>query len=60
MSTALSSPASPTTYKAVIHPELDGGYWAEVVDLPGCFTQGQTLDEVYRSLAEAIASHLNL
>lgn len=52
--------ASPTVYKAVVHPEEEGGYWAEVAGLPGCFTQGETLDELYHNLAEAIASHLDL
>jgi predicted RNase H-like HicB family nuclease len=51
---------SPTVYKAVVHPENEGGYWAEVTGLPGCFTQGQTLDELYRNLGEAIACHLDL
>ncbi len=61
MNTTPAAPAaSPTIYKAIIHPEPEGGYWAEVDNLPGCFTQGQTLDDVYRNLAEAIACHLNL
>ncbi|HSK81034.1 MAG TPA: type II toxin-antitoxin system HicB family antitoxin [Thermoanaerobaculia bacterium] len=41
-------------YKAVVHSEEEGGYWAEVPALPGCFTRGDTLDEVYQSLPEAI------
>jgi predicted RNase H-like HicB family nuclease len=53
-------PQTETSFRAVVHAEPDGGYWAEVPDLPGCFTQGETLDEVYHSLAEAIASHLDL
>lgn len=47
----------PNVYKAVVHPEEDGTYWAEVPDLPGCFTRGDTLDEVYHNLSEAIACH---
>ncbi len=47
-------------FKAVIHTEEQGGYWAEVPDLPGCLTQGDTLDEVYHNLIEAIACHLDL
>ncbi len=58
MSATLTSLA--TIYKAVIHPEIEGGYWAEVAGLPGCFTQGETLDEIYRNLTEAIACHLDL
>ena len=61
MGAGLASVASvPTIYKAVVHPELEGGYWAEVTGLPGCFTQGKTHDEVYLNLTEAIACHLAL
>jgi predicted RNase H-like HicB family nuclease len=49
-----------TSFRAVVHAEAEGGYWADVPDLPGCFTQGQTLDEVYQNLTEAIACHLDL
>jgi len=52
--------ASATNYKVVVHAEAAGDYWAEVTDLPGCFTQGDTLDEIYRNLTEAIACHLDL
>jgi antitoxin HicB len=45
-------------YKAIIHPEEEGGYWAEVPSLPGCFTQGKTLDEIKIHLHEAITLHL--
>lgn len=58
MSAGLTS--TETTYKAVVHPEAEGGYWAEVAGLPGCFTQGDTLDELYSNLKEAIACHLDL
>jgi predicted RNase H-like HicB family nuclease len=49
-----------TVYKALVHAEEDGGYWAEVPDLPGCLTQGDTLDEVYLNLTEAVACYLDL
>jgi predicted RNase H-like HicB family nuclease len=57
----VSQPPAPqqTAFKAIIHAEEQGGYWAEVPDLPGCFTQGDTLDEVYQNLTEAIACHLD-
>jgi len=50
--------ASRTAIRAVIH-EQAGGFWAEVPELPGCFTQGDTLDEVYHNLREAVACHLD-
>jgi predicted RNase H-like HicB family nuclease len=45
-------------YKALIHPSDDGGYWAEVPTLGGCFTLGKTLDELKTNLNEAITLHL--
>ena len=53
-------PQTKTTFKAVVHTEAEGGYWAEVPELPGCFTQGDSLDEVYHNLTESIACHLDL
>ncbi len=36
----------------------DGSYWAEVVELPGCFASGETLDELFEALREGIAAYL--
>lgn len=60
MSDTLRLPPHQTVFKAVVHTEPEGGYWAEVPSLPGCFTQGDTLDEVYHNLIEAIACHLDV
>jgi predicted RNase H-like HicB family nuclease len=39
---------------AVVHPEPDaGGYSASIPALPGCHTQGETLDELRANLREA-------
>jgi predicted RNase H-like HicB family nuclease len=39
---------------AIIRPEADaGGYSASIPALPGCHTQGETLDEVRANLREA-------
>ena len=46
------------TYKVQIHPAAEGGYWAEVPALPGCFTQGETLEEVTAMVREAIEGYL--
>jgi predicted RNase H-like HicB family nuclease len=46
--------------KAVIHEEEDGGYWAEVPALPGCATQGDTMDELLANLREAIEGYLSV
>ena len=35
------------TFTALVYPEPEaGGYSAEIPALPGCYTQGETLDEV--------------
>ncbi len=44
--------------KVVIHEAEEGGYWAEVPALPGCFSQGNTLEEITSNVKEAIEAHL--
>jgi predicted RNase H-like HicB family nuclease len=44
--------------KAIVHPADEGGYWAEVPALPGCVTQGETIEEIKRNLAEAVEGWL--
>ena len=46
------------TIKAIIHEAEEGGYWAEVPALPGCVTQGETMDEIRANLREAIEGWL--
>lgn len=53
-------PASPVAVDvavvltAIIRPEPEaGGYSASIPALPGCHTQGETLDEVRANLREA-------
>jgi len=44
--------------KAIVHEAEEGGFWAEVPAIPGCATQGETMDELMRNLHEAIAGWL--
>ena len=46
------------TFKAIVSQEEDGGYWAKVPALPGCATQGDTLEELEKNLREAIEGWL--
>jgi predicted RNase H-like HicB family nuclease len=44
----------PIVLTAIVRPEPEaGGYSASIPALPGCFTQGETLDEVRANLREA-------
>lgn len=45
--------------RVVIYQAEEGGYWAEVPALPGCFTQGESMEEVLHNLREAITCHLD-
>ena len=38
--------------EVIIHREEAGGYWAEIPAMPGCFSDGATLAEVRRNIAE--------
>lgn len=48
------------TLKVLIHKAEDGGFWAEVPSLPGCVSQGETLDEVRVNVREAIEGWLSV
>jgi predicted RNase H-like HicB family nuclease len=42
----------------MVHNAEEGGYWAEVPSIPGCATQGETIEELAANLREAIAGCL--
>lgn len=47
-----------THYKIAVHTDPDGGFWAEVPALPGCFSQGETLAELKANIHEAVELYL--
>jgi predicted RNase H-like HicB family nuclease len=46
------------TYSIVLEPEDGGGYAVSVPALPGCFTQGRTVEEAMERAVEAIGVHI--
>jgi len=46
------------TLRALIHSAEEGGYWAEVPALPGCVSQGETIEELRSNIREAIEGWL--
>src|ERR1700686_1889638 len=46
--------------KIVVHEAEEGGFWAEVPAIPGCATQGDSMDELMRNLHEAIEGCLSI
>ncbi|PIE71173.1 MAG: HicB family protein [Deltaproteobacteria bacterium] len=46
--------------KIVVHEAEEGGYWAEVPSIPGCATQGESVDELLNNIHEAIEGCLSV
>lgn len=45
-------------FNVIVYEEEEGGYSAEVPALPGCFTEGDTWDELIANVKEAIELYL--
>ncbi|HHE75547.1 MAG TPA: type II toxin-antitoxin system HicB family antitoxin [Candidatus Aciduliprofundum boonei] len=45
-------------YTVIIERDEDGYYVGEVVELPGCFTQAKSIDELMRRIKEAIELYI--
>jgi predicted RNase H-like HicB family nuclease len=43
----------------VLHKAEEGGFWAEVPAIPGCATQGESMEELMQNLLEAIEGCLS-
>ena len=41
-------------FKVVVHEAEEGGYWANVPALPGCVSEGDTMEEMLANIREAI------
>jgi len=48
-------------YNVVLHSDAeDGGYWIECPALPGCASQGETVEEALEMIKDAIEGHLEV
>ena len=45
-------------YTILVYRAEEGGFWAEVPALPGCYSQGETIEETMENVKEAIEAHL--
>jgi len=45
-------------YTILVYKAEEGGFWAEVPALPGCYSQGETIEETMENVKEAIEAHL--
>jgi predicted RNase H-like HicB family nuclease len=46
------------TFTVVLERDTEGGFVAHVAELPGCISQGETLEEVRSNIREAIELYL--
>jgi predicted RNase H-like HicB family nuclease len=46
------------SFTIVVYEAEEGGYWAKVPELPGCASQGETLDELRHNITGAIQAWL--
>ncbi len=46
--------------RVAVYEAEEGGYWAKVPALPGCATEGETLEELMANLREAIEGWLGV
>ena len=48
----------PRKYTIIIEQDEEGWYISEVLELPGCHTQGKTIDQLIERTKEAIQAYL--
>jgi predicted RNase H-like HicB family nuclease len=48
-------------FKTILHTDVqDGGYWIECPELPGCSSQGDSVEEALDMIKDAIKGHLEV
>ena len=45
-------------YTVVVHQADEGGFWVEVPALPGCYSQGESVESALENVMEAISLYL--
>lgn len=46
--------------KVLVHEAEEGGFWGEVPSIPGCASQGESVDELLTNIREAIEGCLSI
>lgn len=46
--------------KIIVHEAEEGGYWAEVPAIPGCVSQGETMEDLLANVHEAVEGCLSV
>jgi len=52
---------SKRNFRVILHPDLEsGGYWVGCPELPGCSSQGDSIEEALDMIKDAIKGHLEV
>ncbi|MCX6224460.1 MAG: type II toxin-antitoxin system HicB family antitoxin [Bacteroidia bacterium] len=46
--------------KVFIHKDEKQGFWAEIPSLPGCYTQADTMEDLFPNIYEAVEGYLKV
>lgn len=46
--------STPRSFPVVLIPQPEGGYFVQCPTLPGCYSQGETVEECLMNIREAI------
>ena len=46
--------------RVIVHEAEEGGYWAEVPAIPGCATQGETMEDLEANVIDAMKGCLSV
>ena len=47
-----------TTFRVALEPQEEGGYTVTVPNLPGCISEGETVEEAIENIKDAIRGYL--
>ena len=45
-------------YTVIVHQAEEGGFWVEVPALPGCYSQGESVEDALENVMQAISLYL--
>ena len=50
----------PNKFTIEIHKSKEGGFWLKIKEMPGCYSQGEDLKDLFRMLENAIEIYLGI
>ena len=49
-----------SSYTVIMYEADEGGYWGEVIELPGCVSQGETVEEFRENIRDLESQEPNI